>query len=329
MIYFVWNWYQKPLDIHEKIKISSGGTFYDFLVPLSPLDTIKMKLYIKQVKPNFSALDKGIYIFSWMYNKEEFVDMILEWPKRDYISYTILEGWSSYDIDFSLQQKDILKSSEYLDFITNTERIAQYRQQYSFLPDDITSLEGFLYPDTYNIDRSQNFLEQLVYLQLETFKKKVWNIYQTDIENFHNKVQKDFNLDLDRGDAVILASIVEKEERNNDNKPTVAWIFLKRLGIWMRLDADITLCYGLKEPYETCTPTVISSWIYDENNIFNTRKHPWILPQSISNPASESFFAVLNYNKTDYLYYLHDNQGGIHYGKTSAEHSSNKRNYLN
>jgi len=57
---------------------------------------------------------------------------------------------------------------------------------------------------------------------------------------------------------LILASVVEKEERNTKNKPTVAGIFFNRLANGMRLDADITLCYGLHEPYETCTPALIS-----------------------------------------------------------------------
>jgi UPF0755 protein len=59
-------------------------------------------------------------------------------------------------------------------------------------------------------------------------------------------------------DTVILASIVEKEERTTTNKPTVAGVFFNRLANSMRLDADITLCYGLHEPYETCTPVLIS-----------------------------------------------------------------------
>ncbi|MBO4516002.1 endolytic transglycosylase MltG [bacterium] len=52
-------------------------------------------------------------------------------------------------------------------------------------------------------------------------------------------------------------------------------------------------------------------------------------PQPISNPAVTTISAVLNYTNTDYLYYLHDNSGVIHYGKTISEHNANKQKYLN
>jgi UPF0755 protein len=69
-----------------------------------------------------------------------------------------------------------------------------------------------------------------------------------------------------------LASVVEKEERNTKNKPTVAGIFINRLANGMRLDADITLCYGLHEAYETCIPSMIARKVSDKTNIYNTRQ---------------------------------------------------------
>jgi UPF0755 protein len=126
-----------------------------------------------------------------------------------------------------------------------------------------------------------------------------------------------------------LSTVVEKEERSNSNKPTVAGVFFNRLDKGMRLDADITLCYGLKEPYATCTPNVIVKKISDKSNIYNTRQNYGLPPQPIANPSVESIAAVLNYKKTDYLYYLHDSDGSIHYGRTLEEHNSNKNNYLN
>jgi len=103
----------------------------------------------------------------------------------------------------------------------------------------------------------------LVYLQLENFKNKVWNIYSGEVL---------LSSKITWYDTLILASVVEKEERNTKNKPTVAGIFFNRLANGMRLDADITLCYGLHEPYETCTPSMIAKKIYDKDNIYNTRQ---------------------------------------------------------
>jgi len=80
----------------------------------------------------------------------------------------------------------------------------------------LKTLEGFLYPDTYQVDKTKNIIDQLVYTQLENFKKKV---------------RSKLNNPTDFYKTMILASVVEKEERNNDNKPTVAGIFLKRIEI--------------------------------------------------------------------------------------------------
>jgi UPF0755 protein len=130
-------------------------------------------------------------------------------------------------------------------------------------------------------------------------------------------------------EIVILASIIEKEEKNNSNKPTVAWIFLNRLDSKMLLGADITLCYWLKKPYSDCTPNVIVKNLDDTSNVYNTRANAWIPPQPISNSAVTTISAVLNYKNTDYLYYLHDNSWVIHYWKTLSEHNANKQKYLN
>jgi cell division protein YceG involved in septum cleavage len=81
---------------------------------------------------------------------------------------------------------------------------------------ELKTLEGFLYPDTYQVDKTKNIIDQLVYTQLENFNKKVRNKLNNPT-NFYT--------------SMILASVVEKEERNNDNKATVAGIFLKRLEI--------------------------------------------------------------------------------------------------
>lgn len=74
-------------------------------------------------------------------------------------------------------------------------------------------MEGYLYPDTYNVDKNKPLIPQLVNKQLQ---------------NFEAKVQKNITNITDEYNMIILASILEKEERNNANKATVAGIFFKR-----------------------------------------------------------------------------------------------------
>ena len=106
--------------------------------------------------------------------------------------------------------------------VTDPTIIAKYQAKYQFLSNistPLTTLEGFLYPDTYNVDAVNNIVDQLVYLQLQSFKTRVRDPNQADISS------------TNRYKDMILASIVEKEERNNANKATVAGIFFKRLQI--------------------------------------------------------------------------------------------------
>lgn len=97
----------------------------------------------------------------------------------------------------------------------------------------------------------------------------------------------------------------------------------------MRLDADITLCYGLKEPYETCTPKIIVRYLDDTNNLYNTRALKGLPPTPIANPTAKTIEATLRYQSTDFIFYLHDMKGNIYFAKSYEEHNLNKSKYLN
>ena len=93
----------------------------------------------------------------------------------------------------------------------------------------------------------------------------------------------------------------------------------------MLLWADITLCYGLAQPYSSCTPTIIAKKINDKNNKYNTRVLGWLTPTPIWNPSISTIEAVLFPNTTSYLFYLHGSDGQIYYAETNAQHEQNKK----
>ena len=313
---YIWG---KGFSLDANIKILPWNTISTILKPLSSRNQTRLKVYIKTHHIDFSQLEPGTYDFSGHYSKSQFIKTILAGPSNKYIKITVLEWRSIYDIDASLTKKWIINQGEYIALVTDPTIIAKYQAKYPFLSNisiPLTTLEGFLYPDTYNTDAGNNIVDQLVFLQLENFKTKVRDAHQAEISS------------TNRYQNMILASIVEKEERNNANKATVAGIFFKRLQIWMKLDADITLCYGLHETYASCTPSVIAKNISDKSNPYNTRQNGWLPPQPISNPTVESIVAVLHPQASDYLYYLHGSDGTIHYASTLEEHNANKAQYL-
>ena len=304
----------------EKVSIVKWDTitkFYNAL--LDDNQTFWMKWYVKRHPDQLPKIQEWTYVFSGTYTSEEFLSHIAKWPEKEYISYTVLEWWSIYDIDADLTAKWFINAWEYISYVTNPAKISELSSRYDFFDSSLTSLEWFLYPDTYFLDNRWNLVNQLVSIQLNTFKSKVREAHAWDFSNIQNR----YGLSVYQ--TITLASIVEKEEKNNANKPTVAWIFYNRLNKWMLIWADITLCYGFAKPYSECTPNVIAKNVGDSSNKYNTRAVAWLTPTPIWNPALSTIEAVLFPNQTSYLFYLHWADGQIHYAETNAQHEQNKQ----
>lgn len=312
-----------PSDLNfddQKVSVVKWDTitkFYNTL--LDDNQTFWMKFYVKRHPDQLPKIQEWTYIFSWRYTSEEFLSHIAQWPEKEYITYTVLEWWSIYDIDADLTAKWYINEWEYISYVTDSAKISELSQRYDFFDTSLTSLEWFLYPDTYFLSNRGNLVKELVSMQLNAFKWKVRESHSWDFNNIQNKYW------LSVYQTITLASIVEKEEKNNSNKSTVAWIFYNRLKNWMLLWADITLCYGLAQPYSECTPSVIAKKINDSNNKYNTRALAWLTPTPIWNPAISTIEAVLFPAQTSYLFYLHGADGQIHYAETNAEHEQNKK----
>ena len=304
----------------QKVSVVKWDTitkFYNTL--LDDNQTFWMKFYVRRHPNELPKIQEWTYIFSWKYTSEEFLSHIAKWPEKEYISYTVLEWRSIYDIDADLTSKWYINQWEYISYVTNPDKISELSNRYDFFDSSLTSLEWFLYPDTYYLDNWWWLVKQLVSIQLNTFKSKVWEAHSSDFNNIQNKYW------LSVYQTITLASIVEKEEKNNSNKPTVAWIFYNRLKNWMLLWADITLCYGFAKPYSECTPNVIAKNVNDSKNKYNTRAVSWLTPTPIWNPALSTIEAVLFPNNTSYLFYLHGSDWTIHYAETNAQHEQNKK----
>ena len=201
--------------------------------------------------------------------------------------------------------------------------------------------EGYLFPDTYlfNSDIEE---EELVNYLLATFESKTEDVFTAD------KIKK---TGLTKEQIIVLASIVERETRTDEEKPVIAGILIKRLNEGAKLEADATTQYAvaLKEVCSNfydqsdnfCTPTqedlMEMDWwpstltIDDINfeNQYNTRKVTGLPPAPISSVGLSSINGVVNYAETDYYFYLHGSNGDVHYARTLDEHNANIANYIN
>ncbi len=326
-------WIDSKFNCNIRVNISNWQNFQKFESSFPFFIRLKIKIASKIHWYEIPKIQVWTYVFSGECNVKQFLQKIEQWPQKKYFKYTVLEWRSQYDIDYDLSKKWYIKSWEFISYIQNN--LQKIISQYEFLQKineihKLTSLEWFLYPETYNIDKNKPVIKQLLQHQLNTFEQRIWNRYQSQLYNFTDKLKQNWfnNLKMSPWAIINLASIIQKEERNLSNVPVVAWIFLNRLSQWIQLWADITLCYWLKIPYSKCTPSLIVKHIKDKNNLYNTRVKVGLPPTPISTPIDKVVEWVLNFKKTNYLYYLHDLNWNIHYSSTLQWHNQNKQKYL-
>lgn len=318
VLWYLYIWYSNfssdvLISQKQEIIIKQQENFSDLSQRLS-LNETYLKYYITKNHPDYA-------LKVWRFNIPEnaTIEDILESlqkPIFDTINITTLEGWNIFDTDEYLYNQWLIWEWEYIDYARNNEKIVALTEFFPFI-ENLTSLEWYLYPDTYAIDPATFAINKFVILQLETFETKVYN-----------KLFWDADISLENFQSVInLASIVEKEEKNSAEKSTVAWILKKRLQEWWMIWADITVCYPYELTANECK-LVVTKYLYEKND-YNTRQKTGLPLTPIWSPSYETIEATLNHKVTPYYFYLHDTQTGkIYYAIDNAGHENNKYLYL-
>jgi UPF0755 protein len=180
--------------------------------------------------------------------------------------------------------------------------------------------EGYLFPDTYLIPEQATaggIIEILVN-----------NYYRRFDDSLKAKAKKN---GLSEKEVLILASLVEKEGRNDADRQKVASIILKRYRKdWpLQIDATIQYALGYQANEKTWWKKVLTADDLSIDSPYNTYKNTGLPPGPICNPGLSSITAVANANvNTPYWYYLSDKNGKMHYSKTLEEHNANIKSYL-
>lgn len=175
-------------------------------------------------------------------------------------------------------------------------------------------IEGTLKPDTYFYKDSSSLAKILQESQNEFFQ------FSIDLWQERNSKLPLRNL----SDALILASIVEKEAGNEEEKSTIAGVFLHRLSIGMKLQADPTIIYGLMPDFNG---DITKANLIDKNNPYNTYQIAALPPTPISTISQSSLEAVILGMKNDYLYFVAKGDGTHKFSKTYKEHLEAVKKY--
>lgn len=127
-------------------------------------------------------------------------------------------------------------------------------------------------------------------------------------------------------DAVIIASLLEKETKGDDEKPVVAGILKKRMANGWPLQLDATISYIAGSSKEWWPETTVAD--RKRPSVYNTYLHPGLPPAPICNPGLAAIKAAITPQDSPYWFYLHDKQGVIHYAATDAEQQANIVKYI-
>lgn len=292
--------------------ISSGETASEIGTRLENEGFIKKALFFR-----FVVKQENLILQAGEYNLPKNLplkDLALELTHGTFDTrITILEGWRREEI------ADYLFENSLLPEISNEGKsIFELRQE---IIDKIK--EGYFFPETYHLSKDSS-LTELVAIAKELF--------DTQVDASMLTAYASQNLTLD--EAVIVASIVEREAMTDESRTLVAGILLKRLENDWPLEADATVQYAMAD--RDCVNTETCSWwakdIYEEDlnidSFFNTRKYPGLPPEAICNPSLSSLQAVASPTESEYWFYLTGSDGNMYYAKTLEEHNQNIANYL-
>lgn len=266
------------------------------------------KLYSLSKKEEIKNIKAGKFIFMGKYTVPEIFKVIEENAinNNNIKTITIIEGWNKYDISKYLSKEFNIDYYYVLDFIKTGYKKTDLMRKYSFIDYmDIKDLEGYIYPDTYQVFENST---------LETIFDKI-------LFNFQSKTKK-YNLSNEELYKIVkIASLIEEEAKLDEDRPLISSVIYNRLDNDIKLQIDATIIYFSQDRDNITKYKNI-------DNSYNTYYNYGLPEGAISNPSIKSIDAAVNPAKTDYLFYVNRKDGKAVFAKTLEEHNNNINQYL-
>lgn len=305
----------------KQLEIDAGETYLSIASKLKENNLIRSeffyKLYVKLMNPN--NLEKGKYALSEDMGVEKIIEVLENGSdtNTDVISITFIEGKNMRYLAKLIAENtsnteddvyDLLKDNNYLDSLIN---------KYWFLTDEIKnqniyySLEGYLFPDTYQFRDKNVTVEEIFETLLDELDTKL-TPYKVEIQNSPYTVHQ----------LLTLASIVELEGVNKADRFDVAGVFYNRLNDGWSLGSDVTTYYASRVDM---SDRDLYKSEFDECNSYNTRAICMAgkLPVSpICNPSIESIEAAIKPRSHNYYFFVADKNKKTYFTTTNAEHEN-------
>jgi UPF0755 protein len=228
-------------------------------------------------------------------------------PEVAVVSITLAEGLTAKQMSTRVQASGVgVTADQYMAEVQN----GSFDEPFLAGRPAGASLEGFLFPDTYEVPKGTT-AHQIVQMQLDDFARRVDSLLKSPPNG------------MSAYQAVIVASLVEREARFDDDRPKVSSAIYNRLAQNMPLQVDASVQYGLGI---TTAPTDAQLKI---DTPYNTYIHGGLPPGPIANPGLPSLQAAVNPAKTSFLFWVADGCGHNHFATTLQQHEQQNQQYLN
>lgn len=297
----------------KKIVIEQGQSLNEIISMLKENDIIPNSFLFK-IAVILSGKENSIisksYLFKNGMNNLHLIDMLTDKNLTQFTRITIPEGYNIKQIGKLIEKKLSLSKEKFYKEASNDSLINLLG-----LKGKVNNLEGFLYPDTYEI-QILTTERKLVFLLFNEFRKKVLN--NSDIES-----------DLKETDSTLLrimtlASIIQGETKLKDEMPVIAGVYNNRLIKGMKLEADPTIQFIIPDG-----PRRI---LYEDlkiNSKYNTYLYKGLPPGPINNPGIDAIKAALDPAEHNYIFFVATGEGGHRFTENYQQHLDAVKDYRN
>ena len=314
-----WIYLSSPVDKNDSedviVEIKSGESTSHIGVILKEKrlihSTFLFKVYVKLY--SVKSLKASTYIFHRDMNLKEIINTLENGStyNPNMVKLTFKEGLRITDYAKLISEKTNHSYDEVIHVVNDKEYLKDLSSKYWFITEAIFDediyypLEGYLAPDTYHFDNKDVDIKDIIETMLDEMEEKL-SPYQNDLKsNIHY--------------YMTMASIVELEGTNTDNRKMIVGIFENRLHSGMNLGSDVTTYYGL----QVAMTSDLSSDQFLSVNAYNTRSTTMIGKMPVGPICSfdlSSLEASIHPTDNDYLFFVADKNGKIYYTKTMKEH---------